>query len=219
MPKSSCRGWAIEEFGKAQLGDARRTSRLVAMASEVARSPSGKVTSAFRRSADRQGAYDFLESGHVLPEAILSAATDATCRRASEFPFVFVPLDGTSLNLADHKLTKDFGSVGSRERGARGLKIVSAVAVSPEGTPLGIATLQWWARGPRHHLSRVRRGIEDKELQHWLRAVDAIATSFRTLTRRTRAWFQLDREGFTRVVAHTFRRSSVDRTPDRNMEH
>jgi putative peptide zinc metalloprotease protein len=31
--------------------------------------------------------------------------------------------------------------------------------------------------------------------------------------------FQLDREGFTRVVAHTFRRSSVDRTPDRNMEH
>jgi CRP-like cAMP-binding protein len=31
--------------------------------------------------------------------------------------------------------------------------------------------------------------------------------------------FRLDREGFTRVVAHTFRRGAVDRTPDRNMEH
>ncbi len=31
--------------------------------------------------------------------------------------------------------------------------------------------------------------------------------------------FQLDREGFTRVVAGTFRRGAVDRTPDRNMEH
>jgi CRP-like cAMP-binding protein/Zn-dependent protease len=31
--------------------------------------------------------------------------------------------------------------------------------------------------------------------------------------------FRLDREGFTRVVAHTFRRGAIDRTPDRNMEH
>ena len=31
--------------------------------------------------------------------------------------------------------------------------------------------------------------------------------------------FQLDRDGFTRVVASTFRRGAIDRTPDRNMEH
>jgi CRP-like cAMP-binding protein/Zn-dependent protease len=31
--------------------------------------------------------------------------------------------------------------------------------------------------------------------------------------------FRLDREGFSRVVASTFRRGSIDRTPDRNMEH
>jgi len=31
--------------------------------------------------------------------------------------------------------------------------------------------------------------------------------------------FELDREGFSRVVAHTFRRGTIDRTPNRNMEH
>ena len=31
--------------------------------------------------------------------------------------------------------------------------------------------------------------------------------------------FQLDREGFSRVVAHRFRHGTVDRTPNRNMEH
>ncbi len=31
--------------------------------------------------------------------------------------------------------------------------------------------------------------------------------------------FQLDREGFGRVVAHSFRHGTIDRTPNRNMEH
>jgi CRP-like cAMP-binding protein len=31
--------------------------------------------------------------------------------------------------------------------------------------------------------------------------------------------FVLDREGFIRVIARTFRRGSAERTPDRNMEH
>ena len=31
--------------------------------------------------------------------------------------------------------------------------------------------------------------------------------------------FALDREGFVSVIASTFRRGAVERTPDRNMEH
>jgi hypothetical protein len=89
------------------------------MATEAAENPSGRVSTVFRRPAERQGAYDFLESKHVAPDAILAAATDATARRAAQFPFVFVPLDGTSLTLTDLARAKDFGSVGARARGAR----------------------------------------------------------------------------------------------------
>jgi hypothetical protein len=82
MQKAAFRAWAIDEFGGARLGDERRTSRLVAMATEAAQNPGGRITTVFTRSAERQGAYDFLESKHVAPDAILSAAVEAACRRA-----------------------------------------------------------------------------------------------------------------------------------------
>lgn len=191
MRDSSCRRWALEEFGGAVLGDARRTSRLVRMATEMAQNPGGRVSSVFRHPAERQGAYDFIESARVDAGAILSASVRATNRRAGQFPFVYVPLDGTSLNLTDHRRTKDFGSVGSRERGARGLKVVDAIAVAPDGTPLGIAAMNWWARGERSPLAKWRRPQSGKEHQHWLDAIEAVKIGLYD----TRAWFQLDREG------------------------
>lgn len=169
------------------------------MATEMATNPGGRVSAVFRRPAERQGAYDFVESKHVDSRAILRAAVDATSRRAAEFPFVFVPVDGTSLNLTDLAGKKDFGSVGSRERGARGLKVVDAIAVAPNGTPLGIAAMQWWARGDRKVSKRVR-ATEDKEHQHWLAAVDAVVTSMAAAAPLTRPWFQLDREGDAQYV-------------------
>lgn len=199
MEQSSCREWAIEEFGQAQLGDERRTARLVVMAAEAARNPGGRVSSVFRRSAERQGAYDFLESPCVDGTAIMQAAADATSLRAAEFPFVFVPIDGTSLNLADLKRVKDFGSVGSRERGARGLKVVDAIAVAPDGTPLGIAAMKWWARGERK-ASKRKRAVQDKELHHWIAVIDSVVGSMKRARTNARAWFQLDREGDAQYV-------------------
>src|SRR5262249_38313011 len=55
------RAWAIESFGHAELGDERRTRRLVGMARRAARSPAGRVTEVFCQPAERQAAYDFLE--------------------------------------------------------------------------------------------------------------------------------------------------------------
>jgi len=165
------------------------------MATEMAAKPSGRVSDVFRRAADRQGAYDFVENEHVAPTSILDAAVGACARRAAEYPFVFVPLDGTSLNLADHDLSKGFGSVGSRERGARGLKVIDAIAVSPSGLPLGIATMQWWARGGRRKRDTTKRSTADKETQYWLNAVSAVTSSMKAHARETRVWFQIDREG------------------------
>jgi hypothetical protein len=203
MERSSYRQWAFEEFGGAQLGDARRTARLVTMATEIAANPGGRVSSVFRRSAERQGAYDFLESKHVKADAILRSVVDATYERAADFPFVFVPLDGTSLHLTDLSRAKDFGSVGSRERGARGLKIIDAIAVAPNGTPLGLTAMQWWARGERVTVSRQRRATGEKELQHWIDAVAEIAGAMKLAAPKTRAWFQVDREGDAQhLLAH-----------------
>src|ERR1700677_1661189 len=125
------REWAYEEFGHAELGDARRTARVVRMVAGLAEQPGGKVVEVFRSDAERQAAYDLLGNAHVRQEAMLSAMETATVRRCASAPWVHVVVDGTSLKLPDWKRQKDFGAVGSTLNGARGLKVIHAYAVSP----------------------------------------------------------------------------------------
>lgn len=192
--QASCRRWALEEFGKAALGDARRTARLVGMAARAAERPAGTITSVFAKPSERQGAYDFIENDRVSAQAILESAVDAASRRASAFPFVYVPLDGTSLNLADLARSKGFGSIGARDRRGTGLKVLDAIMLSPDGVPLGVAGLKWWARGARA-ICRRKRTLEQKETSHWLDVSKSVMASLERNAPKTRAWFLVDREG------------------------
>src|SRR5215813_11001773 len=105
--------WAKETFGRVDLGDARRTARLVAMATAIAERPSGKVAAVFRTDREREGAYDFVESEHVAPEEITAGVAASTVRGCVQWPFVFVPVDGTSASIVDHTQRRDFGCVGN----------------------------------------------------------------------------------------------------------
>src|SRR5688572_8499219 len=96
-----CGDWAEEVFGSADLGDARRTSRLVRMATEAMRWPSGKISEVYASPAERQGAYDFIESPEIEASAIGLAMAQSTARQCSEQDWVYVPLDGTSIKLWD----------------------------------------------------------------------------------------------------------------------
>ena len=54
--------WAHQTFGHAELGNRKRTRRLVAMAARLAAEPSGTVTGSFADSASREGAFRWLAS-------------------------------------------------------------------------------------------------------------------------------------------------------------
>lgn len=191
--------WAREEFGHADLGDERRRNRLVVMAAQAAMRPAGRVSAVFKCAAERQGAYDFLEGDAIRAEPMAIAMGHACAARASELPFVFAPIDGSSLTLADHGRCKDFGSIGSYSQGGRGLKVIDAIAVSPGGVPLGVGALRWWSRPStrphRRHSWSPSRKVHEKETQHWLDAVDEMGAAFANEAPDTRLWFQLDREG------------------------
>ena len=45
--------WAYEEFGRADLGDVRRTARLVRMGAAACERPSGKVAAVFATDRER----------------------------------------------------------------------------------------------------------------------------------------------------------------------
>src|SRR4051812_32876958 len=101
MAKTSAMRWSSEEFGRAQLGDCRRTRRLLEIGAAAARRPSGKVSAVFDRAADREGAYDFLENSRVQAEAVLASVVSATVERACVAEELFVSIDGSALSLTE----------------------------------------------------------------------------------------------------------------------
>jgi hypothetical protein len=189
------RTWAREEFVGVDLGDRRRSYRLERLAARVAEQPSGLVSEVFRDPKERQAAYDFLGNAAVRPQALLDGTAEATCKRCEGHDFVYVPVDGTTITLTDRARMKPLGSVGGR-RPARGLKVVDAVAVTPDGTLQGLLNLQVWARGERDFSkSRYeRRRDGDTEMRHWSAIVQAVLDTFDSYAPSVRPWFVMDRE-------------------------
>lgn len=195
--------WAKSEFGSAQLGDARRTARLVQVASSAARRPDGNVTTVFRGGGPLHGAYDFLENKHVSSEAMTSAMCDSTARRAAESgSSVLVVVDGSSLTLADQSRTKKgLGAIGATSRASRGLKVLTAYGVEANGTPVGVLDQLWWVRKGRKKRSRQERAnlpVSQKETRYWLQAIET--ASARCAAAGVAPWFLIDAEGDSRAM-------------------
>jgi hypothetical protein len=218
--------WAKQEFGRADLGDVRRTARLVAMGAAACERPSGRIAGVFGKDREREGAYDFLESEHVPSEEIMASVASATAGRCAGLPFVFVPIDGTSISVVDREGQRDFGNVGSDAQRGRGLKVIDALAVDPEGGVVGWLALRFWARSPTRKVpardthARQARPVEEKETHHWLENIGAARAVLDE--HGLRGWFQIDREGDGRDILLTLQGSkhwwTVRGNQDRSIE-
>ncbi len=170
------------------------------MARGAACRPSGKVSVVFDRDKDREGAYDFLESSHVDATALTESMCNATAERARSEEVVYLVVDGTSLTLTDEAEAKGFGPIGSPNRPARGLKVMNALAVTMDGTPLGLIDQQFWVRAETQAMTpyertqrNQRRPFEEKE---GYRFVDGVRNAARRLTAvSVLPWVIVDREG------------------------
>jgi len=189
----SARRWAQESFGGADLGDWRRTQRFVQVMGTVAARPSGRISDVFRCAADRQGAYDFVEHESVSEEAVLGAVGEAGARACRGQRQVLVVLDGSSLTLTDWQASKGFGSIGARQNATQGLKVMNALALTPQGEVLGVPTQRYWVRTERAK-SRGYRRVDERESVHWRRAVDEVSDRCAELAPETQLHFIADRE-------------------------
>jgi len=190
---TAARAWAYEEFGEAELGDRRRVSRLISLATAAALSPAGTVTAVLHTSAEREGAFRLLENEQVRSTAVAQATHNAAVRRCAGHAWVYVPLDGSSLALTDRIGRRDVGGVGPWYRGGRGLIVSSALAVSPDGTPLGICGQRWWARTARADERRKPHHAMQRETQHGVELLGDLQARFAAEAPGVEPWFQLDR--------------------------
>ena len=200
-PKSSTRRWAEGEFAGAALGDKRRLDRLVALAAAAAESPGGTVTQVLSTSAEREGAYRFLENDDIDAGEIARAATRACLERTKGMPFFFAPEDGCTLTLTDRTGRKGLGRIGDRRREAVGLETMGVIGVGPDGTPLGYLGQCYWARSDaatRVHYRK--RKFEEKETRYWLKAIEFVETERAQVPGCAVPWYQLDRGGDVKEV-------------------
>jgi len=197
----AARSWAYETFGAAELGDARRTARLVAMATRVTQRPAGTVTAVFSTSAEREGAFRFLENAAVGHEAVADAAFDATARACARQELVYVPLDGSSLTLSDRARKRQLGRIGNSVRQTRGLQVMNALAVDAAGVTVGVLDQQYWARDEppkqrrtRDHKCFGQRYLE-RETRFWLQGLQRVEARLSQHAPDVKRWYQIDRGG------------------------
>jgi hypothetical protein len=75
--------WAQLNFADCQLGDKRRTKRLIQVAAEVANNPSASFPDLMRTWADLKAAYHLFNEDDVTWEAIARPHWELTKRRTS----------------------------------------------------------------------------------------------------------------------------------------
>jgi hypothetical protein len=126
--------WAQEEFAFAELGDLRRSQRLVNIAAELAANPGGTLPQAFPDWAELKAAYRFFDSPSVDFKRVLQphlARTRTACREPGEYLIIE---DTTDLDFSRHWKTQDLGVIGDGK--GRGFELHSALVLRVESWTL-----------------------------------------------------------------------------------
>lgn len=210
----SIRGWAEQNFGGAELGDERRTRRLVAMAHRAALAPAGLVSAVFRIAAERQAAYDLLEHDQVSADAVSKALFDTTTKACRAERRVLIVLDGASVGVQDLTQKKGVGRIANfDEGGGLGLKVMNAYAVSERGTPIGVADQIWWTRPLETRIStRKYRPAKERESHRWREAIAQVSQRFAAHASGTKIHFIADREADATLTVKALLRSGHEFT-------
>lgn len=175
--------WAESQFASAELGDRRRTQRLVEMATSLAQRPSGTLPQAFPEWKDLKATYRLLDHVEFGPEEIQQTHRQqslAACRQPGEYLWIE---DTTELDYSRHPRTEQLGFIGNGR--GRGIWLHSTLAVrvegwkseeQPEGVAVGLLGQSSWIRTQkglryqnwRHRMSRPR------ESDRWAKVLDPI---------------------------------------------
>lgn len=118
-------------FGKAELGDKRRTKRLVQLVDQMCARPGGTLPQKFRCPADLQAFYRLMNCDYVTHESILSSHRQATFERIEATDTAVLILhDTTELDYTTHKSLDQLGKIGCGTR--RGYITHNSLAVDPD---------------------------------------------------------------------------------------
>ena len=162
--------WAQQQFGRSELGDPRRTARLVKLASTLATEPGKPLVNVTQSPADMEGAYRFIRNDNINANAIAEAGFQATVEQAQKHDLLLALEDTTTLIYKHSSIRDDLGHVG-RGKKQRGMLAHSVLLFSPVANQVvGLIEQSRWSRdintiGKREHHASLP--YEEKEGYKW----------------------------------------------------
>lgn len=196
--KHKVQNWAQAEFGAAELGDARRTARLVQLAHQLGERPEASLPQALEDDAALKAAYRLFDNAQVAYEKVLASHVVSSLRRMHGQAVILAVQDTTVIDYSTHRATQGLGPLHTKGDGGYGMLCHGTLAFTPERLPLGVLNFRLWARDPAkrrcQRARRRKRAIQDKESQKWIDSVRAVA-QLKARLPGTRLVSVADREG------------------------
>lgn len=138
--------WAQDTFGQADLGDARRTKRLVNIAANSAKRLGRSLVKSCTNNAEIEAAYRFMRNEAIDSEDIDKAGFEVTAKHAQQYDLLLALEDSTSLNFSHASIRDDLGHITASKR-ARGMLAHSVLLYAPkEQYMVGLIEQNRWTR-------------------------------------------------------------------------
>jgi len=157
-------------FGHAELGDKRRTRRLVRVADAVARHPGGSLPVKMKDPAGLEALYHLMKCEQVTHETILAAHRKLTFQKIADHDgTVLVLHDTTELDFTRHESLKNTGQIGNGSR--RGWLCHNSLVVVPKQREvLGLAgqILHRREHVPKKETAAANRARAGRESRLWV---------------------------------------------------
>lgn len=167
--------WAVENFGDCQLGDARRTKRLVKIARNMLASPEKSIPEQNIEWSDVKGAYRLYDNDQVTFERVAERHWEQT-RQTPPGRYLLIS-DTTDVDHTRRKATSDLGMLGNG--GGRGLQLHSCLMYDCDSEVIrGIAGAVVHYRQPKPKKeSRTKRLARKRDGEYWGQVVDQAGES------------------------------------------
>lgn len=171
-PSSS---WAVEELAKVNFGDKRLNKRLLKVAGSQAKTPQLSINASSADWSSAKGAYRLFDNPKVTPEKILEPHIENTIHRIYGQEMVVIVNDTTFVDFSTHEMVPDLGVVKSfGEYQIKGIHFHAGLALSHEGTPLGLIYSKIWNRvkQTKSNYAQTKIPITKKESYRWIECLE-----------------------------------------------
>lgn len=171
---SPSNSWSLEELAKVSFGDKRLDKRFLKVAGSQAQTPQLSINASSADWSCAKGAYRLFDNPKVTAEKILEPHIQNTIHRIYGQEMVVIVNDTTFVDFSSHEMTTGLGIINKLGEQTKGIHFHAGLALSHEGTPLGLLYSKLWTRKKQkksgHEHTKIP--ITKKESYRWIECLE-----------------------------------------------